>query len=85
MGQQREHHVVLPAGIFPHFIVRHPECRFPFLKTLFYGPPDTAEPDQRAERDAGGRMADRIGLGRLGSASPLAHPPDGAFGPSVLT
>jgi hypothetical protein len=34
MGQHREQHVVLPAGIFPHFIVRHAEFRFPFLKTL---------------------------------------------------
>ena len=85
MRQHREHHMMLPAGIFPHFIVRHPEFRFPFLKTLFHGPPDTAEPDQRAAWDAGGRIADRRGLGRLGSARPLDHQPDGAFGQSVLT
>ena len=79
MGQQREPHVVVPAGIFPHFILRHPELRFPFLKTLFDRPPDAAEPDQRAKRDTGGRIADRVGIGRLGAAGPLDHQPDGAI------
>jgi len=73
MGQHREHHVVLPAGIFPHVIVRPAECRFPFCKTLFHGPPDTAEPDQRAQRRTGRRITDRVGLGRLGAARPLDH------------
>ena len=77
--------MVLPAGIFPHFIVRHPAFRFSFLKTLFHCPPDTAEPDQRAERDTGGRIADRLGIGRLGAAGPLDHQPDGALWQSVLT
>ena len=49
MRQHREQHMVLPAGIFPHFIVRHPEFRFSFLKTLFHCPPDTAEPDKGAQ------------------------------------
>ena len=73
MCQHREQHVMLPASIFPHFIVRHAEFRFPFLTTLFHGPPDTAEPDQRAERSTGRRIADRVGLGRLGTAGPLDH------------
>jgi hypothetical protein len=73
MRQHREPHMVLPAGIFPHFIVRHPEFRFSFLKTLFHCPPDTAEPDQRAERSTGRRITDRVGLGRLGAAGPLDH------------
>ena len=34
MGKHHEQHVVLPACIFAHFIVRHPELSFPFLKTL---------------------------------------------------
>ena len=79
MGQHREQHVVLPAGIFAHFIVRHPEFRFPFLKTLFDRPPDATEPDQRAQRDTGWRIADCVGIGRLGAAGPLAHQPDGAL------
>ena len=85
MRQHREQHMVLPAGIFPHFVVCHPEFRFSFLTTLFHGPPDTAEPDQRTQRDTGGRIADRLGIGRLGSAGPLDHQPDGALGQSVLT
>ena len=76
MGKHREPHVVLPACIFAHFIVRHPELRFPFLKTLFDRPPDAAEPDQRAERRTGWRIADRIGIGRLGASGPLDHQPE---------
>ena len=79
MRQHREHHVVLPAGLFPYFIVRHPAFRFPFLKPLGNRPPDAAEPDQRAERDTGRRLAARVGLGRLGAAGPLDHQPDGAL------
>jgi hypothetical protein len=79
MCAHREPHGVLPAGIFPHFIVRHAECRLPFFTALFHCPPDTAEPDQRAERRTGRRMTDRGGLGRLGAAGPLAHSPDGAL------
>ena len=75
----------MPAGIFPHFIVRHPEFRFPFFKTLFDRPPDAAEPDQRAERGTGRRIADSVCIGRLGSAGPLDRQPDGALRKPVLT
>jgi hypothetical protein len=85
MREHREHHMVLPAGIFPHFIVRHPELRFPFLKTLFDRPPDAAEPDQRAAWGTGRCMADRVGLGRLGAAAPLDHQPDGTLREPILT
>jgi hypothetical protein len=84
MCEPREQHVGLPAYIFPHCIVRHAECRFPFFKTLFHGPSDTAEPDQRAERGTGRRMTARVGIGRLGAAGPLDHSPDGALGQPVL-
>ena len=79
MCERREQHMVLPAGIFPHFIVRHPEFRFPFLKTLFNRPPDATEPDQCAKRDTGWRIAERVGIGRLGAAGPLAPQPAGAL------
>jgi site-specific DNA recombinase len=36
-------------------------------------PPDATEPDQRAQRDTGWRIADRVGIGRLGTAGPLDH------------
>src|SRR5262245_21970659 len=75
----------LPAGIFAHCIVRHPEFGFPFVNPLFPGPPDTAEPDQRAARDTGWRIAERIGRGWLGAAGPLDHQPDGALWQAVLT
>jgi hypothetical protein len=85
MRKHREPHVVLPAGIFPHFIVRHAEFRFPFFTTLFHGPPDTAEPDQRAERSTGRRVTDRVGIGRLRSPGPLDDSPDSALWQTVLT
>src|SRR5215510_6460605 len=44
-----------------------------------------AEPDQRAKRGTGRRIADRLGIGRLGSAGPLDHQPDGASRQPVLT
>jgi len=31
--------MVMPAGIFAHFIVVHPELRFAFCKALLDGPP----------------------------------------------
>ena len=73
MGQQREQHVVLPAGIFPHFIVRHPEFRFPFLKTLFNRPPDATEPDQCAKRDTGWRIADRAAIPAHSHGTSVSH------------
>jgi hypothetical protein len=85
MGEHREGHMVVPAGICPYFIVRHPELRFPFFKTLFDCPPDTTEPDQRAEGDTHRRITDRIGVGRLGASGPLDHEPDGAVRQPVLT
>jgi hypothetical protein len=85
MRQHREHHMGLPAGRFAHFIVRHPERRFPFLTTLFDRPPDAAEPNQCAERGTGRRMADRVGLGRLGGAGPLYPQPDGTLREPILT
>jgi hypothetical protein len=85
MRQHREHQVVLPAGILTPFLVRHPELRFPCLTTLFDRPPDAAEPDQRAARGTGWRIADRVGLGRLGAVAPLAHQPDGMLREPLLT
>ena len=39
MGQHTGTHVVVPAGVFAHFIVRHTQFRFRFLKALLNGPP----------------------------------------------
>src|SRR5215467_8523123 len=40
MGQHTREHVMMPAGVFAHFIVIHTEFGFRFLKTLFNRPPD---------------------------------------------
>ena len=85
MGQHRAQHVVLPAGILPHFIVRHPAFRLPFLKTWFNRPPQATEPEQRAKRDTGWRLAERVGIGRRGAAGPFEHQPDGALREPSLT
>src|SRR6266487_4382034 len=37
MRQHRRQHMVVPARIFPHFIVVHPELGFPFFEALFNG------------------------------------------------
>jgi len=41
MGQHTGAHVVVPTGVFAHFIVCHTQFRFRFLKALFNGPPHT--------------------------------------------
>jgi hypothetical protein len=38
MGQHTRQHMVMPAGIFSHFIVGHPQLRFAFFETLLDGP-----------------------------------------------
>jgi hypothetical protein len=34
MGQHRREHMVVPAWIFPYFIVVHPQLGFAFFKAL---------------------------------------------------
>jgi hypothetical protein len=38
MGQHTRQDMMMPAGVFAHFIVRHTQFRFRFLKTLFNRP-----------------------------------------------
>src|SRR5262249_6204445 len=64
MGQHGEQHGVMPAGIFPHFILRHPQLRFPFLTTLFHRPADATQPDQGAQGRA------RWGITEISNSSP---------------
>jgi hypothetical protein len=37
MRQHRRQHMVVPARVFAHFIVGHPELGFAFFKALFNG------------------------------------------------
>jgi len=52
MRQPRRQHVVVPAGVFPHFIVVHPQCGFAFFEALLNGPAEATEPDKGAPRRA---------------------------------
>ena len=38
MRQHGHQHMVVPTGVFAHFIVVHPELRFAFFKALLDGP-----------------------------------------------
>jgi hypothetical protein len=39
----------MPARIFPHFIVVHPQLGFAFFEALFNRPTHAAEPDKQGE------------------------------------
>ena len=41
MRQHRREHMVMPARIFAHFLVVHPQFGFAFCEALFHGPPQT--------------------------------------------
>ena len=84
MRQHREHHMVLPAGIFAHFIVVHPQLGLAFFEALFHGPAQPTEPDQGAQGRARWGMTDIVRLCWLTSQWPLAHQPDGAIGQTIL-
>src|SRR5919199_4551970 len=49
MGQHTGEHVMMPAGVFTHFIVVHAQFGFRFLEALFDCPPYAPEPDQQAQ------------------------------------
>src|SRR5215470_9292016 len=56
MCQHRRQHMMVPAGVFAHFIVVHPEFGFAFFEALLDGPPQTTEPDKGAPRRARWRI-----------------------------
>ena len=60
MRQHRRQHMVMPARVFPHFIVRHPELGFAFFKALFHSPAESTEPDKGAQGRARWGMTDRV-------------------------
>jgi hypothetical protein len=41
MGEHTRQDMMMPAGVFAHFIVGHAQFRFRFLKTLFNRPSHT--------------------------------------------
>src|SRR5215471_915400 len=58
MGQHRRQHMMVPAGVFAHFIVVHPEFGFAFFEALLDGPPQTTEPDKGTPGRARWRITD---------------------------
>jgi hypothetical protein len=48
MRQYRRQPMVVPAGIFAHFIVGHPKFRFPVFEALLNRPTQTTSPDKGA-------------------------------------
>src|SRR5215831_14449456 len=77
MGQHTGQHMVMPARVFAHFIVGHAQFGFRFLKTLFNGPPYPTEPDQQAQGNTPGGVAEVVPVLRMGSQRPLDEQPDG--------
>src|SRR6516165_6962366 len=67
--EMREHtreHVVVPTRILPDFIMVHPQLHFRFLEALFDRPPDPTEPDQQAQGDTHGGVAEIVPIPRMG-------------------
>jgi len=60
MRQHRRQHMVMPAGIFAHFIVIHPEFRFAFCEALLNRPPHATEPDKGAPGRTRWRITDVV-------------------------
>ena len=60
VSEHAREHVVIPARIFPHLIVIHPELTLGFLKALLDGPPDTTQPDKGLEAGAHRGVADIV-------------------------
>src|ERR687885_2573442 len=60
MGQHTGEHVMMPAGVFTHFIVVHAQFGFRFLKTLFNRPPDSTEPHKETQGRTQRRVAEIV-------------------------
>ena len=84
MGQHTGGHVMIPAGVFAHFIVRHTPFRLRFLKALLNSPPHATEPHQKAQRRARGRMTDVVRIRRVRPEGTLDHEPHGPFGEALF-
>src|SRR5262245_7866929 len=58
MRQHRREHMVVPAGVFAHFILGHAQLRFRFFKALLDRPAHATEPDKGPQRRAHWGIAD---------------------------
>src|SRR5262247_4206441 len=84
MRQHRRQHMVVPARVFAHLIVRHPELGFAFFKALFHGPAESTEPDKGAQGRARWSITDIVRICWLTPQGPLDHQPDRAIGQPLL-
>jgi hypothetical protein len=85
MRQHTYQYMVVPARIFPHFLVVHAQRRFGFFKALCNGPPDPTEPDKGTPGRARRSITDRVRVHWGGPHRPLDHEPDGALRQALLT
>ena len=84
MRQHTREPMVVPARMFPSFIVVHPQLRFAFFAALFDGPAHATSPHKGPQGRAHRSMTDRVGIGRLSPCGPLDHEPDGSRGKACL-
>ena len=85
MRQHRRQHRVVPARIFAHCIVGHPELRFAFFKALLDRPAHATEPDKSPQGCARWRIPDRVGIHRGSPQRPRDHEPDRTLWKPLLT
>ena len=71
VGQHTREHVMMPSGVFAHFIVIHAQFGFRFLKTLFNGPPDPTEPHKETQGRTQRSVTEIIPVPRMGAERPL--------------
>ena len=84
MRQHTRQHMVVPPGVFAHFIVVHAQFGFRFLKTLFNGPPDSAEPHQETQGRTERSVTEIVPVPRMGAERPLDEQPHGRRGLPLL-
>jgi len=84
MRQHTREHMVVPARMFPHFIVVHPQLRFAFFEALFDGPAHATSPHKGPQGRAHWSMTDRVGIRWVSPSGPLDHEPDGSLGKPFL-
>lgn len=85
MGQHTCEHVMMPPWVFTHLIVVHAQFGFRFLEALFNGPPHPTEPDQQAQGNTQGSVAEVVPVLRMGAKRPLDEQPYGRGRLPVLT
>jgi hypothetical protein len=60
MTEHGNQDVTIPARVLPYLVMIHPEFRFGFFKTLFYGPAYSTEPDESFEPAISRGVADIV-------------------------